>query len=141
MSGPKEKYDQLYTAQENVYNEGRPDPAVEEIPNMRSGGSVFEIGAGQGRNALFLASKGFDVTALELSSVGVETIRQRAAERGLSVKVIEGDIREVPFEKSYDIFVCTFVFHHLPDGVGREMLKAIQERTERGGLNAIAAIT
>jgi cyclopropane fatty-acyl-phospholipid synthase-like methyltransferase len=47
---------------------------------------VLDIGAGQGRNTIFLAEKGFTVYALEPSKVGVGAIEAAAAQKGLPVR-------------------------------------------------------
>jgi 2-polyprenyl-3-methyl-5-hydroxy-6-metoxy-1,4-benzoquinol methylase len=47
-------------------------------------GSVLDVGAGEGRHAVWLAELGWDVTALDFSGVGLEKGRRRAEERGLT---------------------------------------------------------
>ena len=46
-------------------------------------GTALDLGCGQGRNALWLAERGFTVTGLDLSPVAIEQARARAAELGL----------------------------------------------------------
>ena len=66
--------------------------------------SAVDIGAGEGRNSLYLASVGFDVTAIEPSVVGARKIASRANEAGLHIHVVNsdfisaaGDLRDVGF--------------------------------------------
>lgn len=49
--------------------------------------SALDIGAGEGRNSIYLASCGFSVTAIEPSAVGANKIKERAKEHNLNVKV------------------------------------------------------
>ena len=53
--------------------------------------AVVDIGAGEGRNSLYLASLGFKVYAIEPSKVGAEKILQRAKDRNVNVTVINDD--------------------------------------------------
>ena len=61
---------------------------------------ILELGGGQGRDTLFLARCGLQVTALDYSKSGVEAIKTKAQEMGLSdsVIVVHHDVREpLPF--------------------------------------------
>ena len=62
--------------------------------------SILELGAGQGRDTLFFACKGFFVHALDYTSIGVAEIQKKAAEQGLSqsISATRHDVREpLPF--------------------------------------------
>jgi 2-polyprenyl-3-methyl-5-hydroxy-6-metoxy-1,4-benzoquinol methylase len=48
-------------------------------------GRALDIASGAGRNALFLAEKGFDVTAVDIAQPGLDQGARRAAERSLSI--------------------------------------------------------
>lgn len=54
--------------------------------------TAIDIGAGEGRNSLYLASLGFDVYAVEPSEVGAKKILQKAKDRGVEVSVLNTDI-------------------------------------------------
>lgn len=56
---------------------------------------AVDIGAGEGRNSLFLASLGFKVTAIEPSIVGANKITSRANETNLQLQVINDDFVSV----------------------------------------------
>ncbi len=49
---------------------GEASPAVQRLPELLPSGKVYDAGAGQGRNALWLAEHGYDVTAVEVSPEG-----------------------------------------------------------------------
>jgi SAM-dependent methyltransferase len=53
--------------------------------------TAVDLGAGEGRNALWLASLGWRVTAVDFSAVGLETGRERAATLGLDVEWVHAD--------------------------------------------------
>ena len=54
-------------------------------------GTAVDLGAGEGRNALWLAGLGWEVTAVDYSAVGLETGRARAAELGVDVEWVVAD--------------------------------------------------
>lgn len=56
---------------------------------------AVDVGAGEGRNSLFLASIGFEVTAIEPSVVGANKIESRANDAGLHIDVINSDFISV----------------------------------------------
>jgi SAM-dependent methyltransferase len=59
---------------------------------------VLELGAGQGRDTLFLAEQGLSVTALDSSASGLAAIRGRAEELGVEVQRVRHDVRDgLPF--------------------------------------------
>lgn len=57
----------------------------------RSPGRALDIGIGEGRNAFFLASKGWDVTGFDASAVGVKLAAAEAAKRQLKVSAVVAD--------------------------------------------------
>lgn len=58
-------YDKLYSDDEKAFG-GEPLPLVKILTEHLVMGKILEIGAGAGRNALFLASKGFHVRAIDI---------------------------------------------------------------------------
>jgi SAM-dependent methyltransferase len=59
-------------------------------------GRALDVACGAGRNALYLAANGFDVTAVDISSVALERGRHAAARRGLDVEWLQADLDEDP---------------------------------------------
>jgi SAM-dependent methyltransferase len=65
-----------------------------EIARILAGvpaGSVVDLGCGEGRNSLWLASRGWRVTAVDYSAVGLEIGRRRAADAALEVTWVRAD--------------------------------------------------
>ena len=134
------RYDRLYSESESLFGE-RPEKIVEDILRYRSKGRVMEMGAGQGRNSVYLAEHGFNVSAMDISTVGIATIKRLAEEKGLSIDARVGDLRSLEAGENFDIFVCTYVLQHLGREEGPEIIRMIQEKTNAGGLNAISVFT
>ncbi len=54
-------------------------------------GTAIDLGAGEGRNAVWLAQKGWEVTAVDFSPVGLEKGRRLAEDHNVAVDFVEGD--------------------------------------------------
>lgn len=80
-------------------------------------GRALDLGCGAGRNALFLASRGFEVDAVDLSLAAVAWGEDRAREVGADVRFLCGDAFALPATElsgPYDLVVDSGCFHHLP---------------------------
>jgi tellurite methyltransferase len=105
-----------------------PDPAVTAfIPVLRARGArqVMDVGTGIGRHALAYARSGFDVTATDASSTGLEEVRRSAAADHLEVEIHEARFTELPVEDaSKDHVLAWNVLYH---GDGDVAQKAFDE--------------
>lgn len=83
-----------------MFGESPSEAAIRAAEIFKSQGQkrILELGAGQGRDALFFARNGFQVHVLDYTREGTERIRQKAKEQGLSdrIRVVEHDVRK-PF--------------------------------------------
>ncbi|MFG1810352.1 class I SAM-dependent methyltransferase [Streptomyces sp. NPDC049040] len=80
-------------------------------------GRALDLGCGAGRNALHLASHGFEVDAVDLSPVAVDWAEGRAREVGADVRFLCGDAFDAAatdLTGPYDLVVDSGCFHHLP---------------------------
>jgi tellurite methyltransferase len=69
-------------------------------------GHALDIACGSGRNALFLAEKGFEVTGIDISPVALERGEQRAKEKSLSISWRQADLENYTLEAAaYDLIV------------------------------------
>lgn len=99
---------------------------------LPAAGRAFAAADGQGRNALWLAAEGFDVTMNDLSTVAAGQVRTRADAAGLAVETIAGDLRKVPpAEGAFD--VVTAIYLHLPPALRREVHALLARALAPGG--------
>ncbi|MGW1004356.1 class I SAM-dependent methyltransferase [Streptomyces sp. NPDC002520] len=79
-------------------------------------GRALDLGCGAGRNALHLASHGFEVDAVDLSPVAIAWAEDRARQAGVDVRFLCGDAFALPTTEltgPYDLVVDSGCFHHL----------------------------
>ncbi len=94
------------------------------------GKAVLDMGCGMGEEAVYLAKMGANVTAIDISSVGVELTRRRAEHNGLADSVeafrMRADATEFP-DASFDLIHGFGILHHIGLGPGlaetRRLLK------------------
>jgi SAM-dependent methyltransferase len=77
--------------------------------------SILDIGCGAGTNVLWLASKGFRASGLDLAPGAIAAAERRARRRGLSPKFRVGSALSIPFPRSaFDAAMDNGCFHALP---------------------------
>lgn len=82
---------------------------VDKLPR----GRVLCLAEGEGRNAVYLAQQGFQVTAVDQSEVGLAKARALASSRGVSIATVAADLADFVIEpNSWDVIVS--IWAHLP---------------------------
>lgn len=137
----KERYNKIYSENEALFGDGKPDKVAIDIVKHRTSGAALELGAGQGRNSLLLAQNGFEVTAQDISEIGIDGLKKAAAEKGLNIHAEVADVRQLHWDSNFDVLITTFMLHHLTREEALRVIKQMQEHTSAEGLNAIAAFT
>lgn len=104
----------------------------------RTPGRALDIGAGEGADAIRLAKLGYDVDAVEVSTVGAKKIECFAEEAGVNgkVRVLACDIQGFTPDDSYDVIICNGVLHYVEDK--QSVIDLMQQATCRGGINVIS---
>ena len=96
-------------------------------------GKALDVGMGQGRNALYLAAKGWTVTGFDPSKVGVEAARKEAAAKGLPLKAVVAASEEFAWgREEWDLIVLTYVG-------SRNLTGRVMEALRTGGLVLVEA--
>lgn len=69
------------------------------------GRRALDIACGEGRNAIFLAQHGFQVTAVDIAELGLERGTRRAAELGVQVAFAQQDLESFELQGRYDLIL------------------------------------
>ena len=117
MANDRERWDARYRERtgESV---GDPTPALRRWRDALPSGRALDVATGRGRNALFLAERGYEVDAVDVSGEALSQARARAEERDLDVNWVQADLTEYPFPSAtYDVVVVSFyaTLDRLPD--------------------------
>ena len=118
-----ENTDLLWSAEPNRFL----PPEVEGL----TPGRALDLACGEGRNAIWLAEQGWDVTAVDFSDVAVERGRRIAADRGVAVDFAVADV--VGFEPAgaYDLVIVFYL--QLPEDERAQVLAAAAGALAPGG--------
>jgi SAM-dependent methyltransferase len=103
-------------------------------------GRVLCLAEGEGRNAVFLAGLGHDVTAVDLSPVGVGKTRSLAAERGVTLHAEVGDLATWPIAPGAWQAIVS-VFAHVPGRVRPRLHRRVVAGLAPGGVLVLEAYT
>ncbi len=96
-------------------------------------GRVLCLADGEGRNSVFLAEQGYDVTAIDQSIEGIKKGRRLAAERGVNVDYIHGDLAD--FDIGQDRWSAVVsIFCHLPQPLRSDVHKRVVQALKPGGV-------
>ena len=137
---PPDFWDARYTEPTLAYGDAPNDFLASVTGRLAPGSRVLCLAEGQGRNAVFLAERGHDVTAVDLSAVGLERARALAASRGVEIETVVADLGDYdPGVEAWDAVVS--VFAHTPADVRRRLHRRVVAALRPGGAFVLEAYT
>ncbi|QDK20705.1 tellurite resistance methyltransferase TehB [Leclercia adecarboxylata] len=124
-----EKYGITRTHSEVVYSAGMVKP-----------GKTLDLGCGNGRNSLYLAANGFDVTAWDKNAASIDNIESIKAKEGIAnLQTAIQDLNSLRFDGEYDFILSTVVLMFLQPETIPGLIDNMQRCTKPGGYNLIVA--
>ncbi len=95
-------------------------------------GAALAIAEGEGRNAVYLAEQGMDVTTWDYAESGLAKTNRLAKERGVSVSTELVDLKEARWsEEQWDEIVC--IYGHFPKEIRKKTLQGVKKAIKQGG--------
>jgi len=117
-----------------------PHSEVVEAVKLIPPGSVLDLGCGNGRNALYLNLKGFDVTAWDRNPASLARLNQIIANEGLTaIRTAEKDLNGLRFNGAYQWVISTVVMMFLLPNTIPQLIADMQASTVQDGYNLIVA--
>jgi SAM-dependent methyltransferase len=105
-------WDQRYASSDMVWS-AEPNQFFAAEAATLPPGRALDLGTGEGRNAMWLAAQGWDVTAVDFSAVAIEKARTIAEKRGAHVTWIVDDLATyMPEASGFDLVALVYI--HLP---------------------------
>ncbi|WMM24991.1 helix-turn-helix domain-containing protein [Tissierella sp. MB52-C2] len=96
---------------------------------------VLDIGCGEGKDAVFFARNGYDVSAFDISTVGLEKLQKLCEEINTSVNTFRADINDYRIKSKYDILFSSGVLHYIKPELRREIFLNYKENTNEDGIH------
>lgn len=112
---------------------------AEYLPSDPAGERLVDVGAGEGRDAVFFAEAGFDVTAIDVSPAGLEKTERLARERGVEVETVRADANELEFSEPVDVVFSSGAVQYIRPAVRERQFERFTEATLPGGLHSVFA--
>lgn len=124
-------WDQRYDTDEYVYGTEPNDFLAGAVEGLAPGRALC-LAEGEGRNACFLASRGFQVTAVDASGVGLAKAERLASDCGVGIETVVADLADFPVEPmSWDLVVS--IFCHVPPPVRESLHRRVVAGLRPGG--------
>ncbi len=145
MENQRDLWDRVYAEDPSFFGHEPSLPArrLSDLLGFPSRLKVLELGGGQGRDTLFLASKGFDVTMIECSEKGLEQTRSSAQKLRLAgfVHLVHDDLKErIPFPSGHFDACYSHMFLCMP--LSRDRLRTMCSEISRilkpGGIHVFS---
>jgi SAM-dependent methyltransferase len=133
----RERWDERYGVEELIFKSEPNRFLVEEVESL-SPGRALDLACGEGRNSVWLASKGWRVTGVDFSPVGLAKAMRFASERSLEAEWVEADVVEwQPPRAAFDLVLVMYL--HLPAGQRRKVLANATAALVPGGVLFVIA--
>lgn len=124
------EWNKRYTENETVYGTA-PNVFFKKFIDKQKPGSILLPAEGEGRNAIYAASKGWQVDAFDFSGVAKTKALDNAAAKGLTINYFVKNITEFKAEKQYDAVGLFYV--HLPPAIRTSFHKEVVSSLKPGG--------
>lgn len=98
---------------------------------------LLDIACGEGKNAVFFARNGYNVTAFDAVDLGLDKARKFADQAGVEVNFFQANMLDFRLDNEFDIIFCSGALHYVPQNLRKEILENYQKHTPVGGLHAL----
>ncbi|EYF06353.1 class I SAM-dependent methyltransferase [Chondromyces apiculatus] len=108
---------------------------IEERLGMERGAVILDLACGPGQHAVELASRGYSVVGYDLSLAMLALASEEAQERGQKLNFLQGDMREMAFEETFDAVYCWATsFGYFDEEKNADILTRIHRALRSGGM-------
>ena len=130
-------WDARYAGSELVWTAEPNRFLVQETAELPTG-RALDLACGEGRNAIWLAERGWRVTGVDFSAVGLEKAGRAARKRRVEVEWICADVLTfTPSAGAYDLVIVFYL--QLPADERRAIIRATADRVAPGGTLLLVA--
>ena len=105
---------------------------VDHVDDLKPG-RALDLGCGSGGNAIWLAERGWQVTAVDFSEVVIDKARKRVADSGIEVEFVVSDVTTYRLDGRYDL-ITSFYIQLWPDQRARMLSNAAEVLAPGGRL-------
>ena len=123
----KTRWDSKYDTDKFIFGK-RPIRFLVNNFHLLPKGRTLDIAMGEGRNGVYLATKGFDVVGVDISEKGLQKAHQLANELNTKIETRVVDLENYQLEKNaYDLVICTYYLQ-------RDLFPQMMDAVKPGGM-------
>lgn len=127
----REDWDARYASTEHLWSPRPNRFLVAEVEELEPG-QALDLACGEGQNAIWLATRGWQVLGVDYSGVAIAKARARASREGVAASFLEADLLDLePEAAAYDLVVVLYL--HLPAAQRRAVLDRARGALAPGG--------
>ena len=127
------EWDGRYRGRDGAMWSGRPNGRLVAEVAALTPGRALDVGCGEGADAIWLARRGWTVTAIDISDVAVRRAREAGEGADVAVEWVCGDALRTPFPaRSFDL--VSMQYPALPKAAGEAAVRRLLDTVRPGGL-------
>ena len=128
----RERWNERHSADRFVWSDEPNRLLIHALDGLEAGARVLDLACGQGQNAVWLAERGFQVTAIDFSGRAIRRALELATERNVGVEWICGDVtRFVPPREAFRLALILYL--HVSSRKRRTVLDCAAQALAPGG--------
>ena len=133
----EDNYDSRYSKKEFYWGLKPHNLVVNSIEYLPSNAKVLDLGCGEGRNSLFLAKKGFQVTSVDISKVGIRKLQNLSKKEKINLEATVSNIDSYLNNcKKFDAIYCMNVLQFINKKDIFPLIDKIKSKTKLNGFFA-----
>lgn len=101
---------------------------------------ILDIGCGEGKDAVFFARCGYDVSAFDISEAGLDKLKRLADNANVHIKAFKADIVDYRLDEKFDILYSSGVLHYLKPAIRGEIMENYKSHIYENGLAAFLVL-
>ena len=136
-------HEQSYAGREFYFGRGRSllcdRVNIIAQPGGRRKLNLLDLGCSDGHDTLYFASRGFEVTAVDVSAAALDDLEQRAKRMGVELSTINESIASYQLRWHYDVIFCCKL-HYIPEWRRSSRVSHLMDHTAPDGLHAFTVL-
>ena len=126
-----QRFNKLYAGPSNLFS-ATPNAFLARTVSGLKPGRALDVAMGQGRNSVFLATQGWEVTGYDIADTGLEAARSAAEKAGVRINAVHASHDDFEFgREQWDLIVMTYT---LADMENAAFLQRVKDSLKPGGV-------